>query len=113
MKAADIRTPLAHLLFRPSLGHDSNIQSSGSNWKRGSSDAFTQFESDENHLWVQISTPGEASERESWGVEVETPTYDLTVFHIHYGKLSLKIYSKGECVLRIEVMVHNGGRSFS
>lgn len=42
-----------------------------------------------------------------WGVEVETPTYDLTVFHIYYGKLSLKIYSKGECVLRIEVMVHN------
>jgi hypothetical protein len=42
-----------------------------------------------------------------WGVEVETPTYDLTVFHIHYGKLSLKIYSKGEFVLRIEVMVHN------
>jgi hypothetical protein len=42
-----------------------------------------------------------------WGVEVETPAYDLTVFHVHYGKLSLKIYSKGECVLRIEVMVHN------
>ena len=42
-----------------------------------------------------------------WGVEVETPTYDLTVFHVSYGKLSLKIYSKGECVLRIEVMVHN------
>jgi len=42
-----------------------------------------------------------------WGVEVETPTYDLTVFHVFYGKLSLKIYSKGECVLRIEVMVHN------
>lgn len=44
-----------------------------------------------------------------WGVQVETPTYDLTVFHIHYGKLSLKIYSKGEYVLRIEVMVHNAG----
>lgn len=42
-----------------------------------------------------------------WGIEVENPTYDLTVFHIHYGKLSLKIYSKGESVLRIEVMVHN------
>ena len=78
-----------------------------------------------------------------WGVEVETPTYvedprngsaerayrvpgrgtrvprttlrDLTVFHVHYGKLSLQIpdlrvrsgYSKGACVLRIEVMVHN------
>jgi hypothetical protein len=42
-----------------------------------------------------------------WGVDVETPAYDLTVFNVHYGKLSLKIYSKGECVLRIEVMVHN------
>jgi hypothetical protein len=42
-----------------------------------------------------------------WGLEVETPTYDLTVFHVHYGKLSLKIYSKGEFMLRIEVMVHN------
>jgi hypothetical protein len=42
-----------------------------------------------------------------WGVQVETPTYDLTVFHIHYGKLDLKIYSKGESVLRIEVTVFN------
>jgi hypothetical protein len=46
-----------------------------------------------------------------WGVEVETPTYDLTVFHVHYGKLSLKIYSKGERVLRIEVMVHNASET--
>ena len=42
-----------------------------------------------------------------WGVEVETPTYDVTVLKVHYGKLSLKVYSKGERVLRIEVMVHN------
>jgi hypothetical protein len=46
-----------------------------------------------------------------WGVEVETPVYDLTVFHVHYGKLSLKIYSKGERVLRIEVMVHNASET--
>ena len=51
-----------------------------------------------------------------WGVVVETPTYDLTVFQVHYGKLTLKIYTKGERVLRIEVIVHNtkelhGGRS--
>jgi hypothetical protein len=50
-----------------------------------------------------------------WGVVVETPTYDLTVFKVHYGKLTLKIYTKGEHVLRIEGMVHNtkelhGGR---
>lgn len=42
-----------------------------------------------------------------YGVVVETPTYDLTVFKVHYGKLTLKIYSKGERVLRIEVIVHN------
>ena len=47
---------------------------------------------------------------------VETPTYDLTVFKVHYGELTLKIYTKGERVLRIEVIVHNtkelrGGRS--
>ena len=46
-----------------------------------------------------------------WGIEVETPTYDLTVFHVHYGKLSLKVYSKGENILRIEVMVHNASET--
>ena len=51
-----------------------------------------------------------------WGVVVETPMYDLTVFKVHHGKLTLKIYTKGERVLRIEVIVHNtkefrGGRS--
>src|ERR1039457_3288246 len=45
------------------------------------------------------------------GIEVETPTYDLTVFHVHYGKLSLKVYSKGENILRIEVMVHNASET--
>lgn len=45
--------------------------------------------------------------RVRWGVVVETPTYDLTVFKIHCGRLTLKIYTKGERVLRIEVIVHN------
>ena len=26
---------------------------------------------------------------------------------VHYGKLTLKIYTKGECVLRIEAIIHN------
>ena len=38
---------------------------------------------------------------------VETPDYDTTIFKVHYGKMTLKIYSKGERVLRIEVIVHN------
>jgi hypothetical protein len=42
-----------------------------------------------------------------WGVVVETPAYDVTIFKIHYGKMTLKIYTKGERVLRIEVIVHN------
>jgi hypothetical protein len=40
-------------------------------------------------------------------VVVERPTYDLTVFKIHFGKFTLKMYTKGERVLRIEAIVHN------
>jgi hypothetical protein len=32
-----------------------------------------------------------------WGVVVETPTYDVTVLKVHYGKLSLKVYSANAC----------------
>jgi hypothetical protein len=42
-----------------------------------------------------------------WQVAVERPTYDLTVFKLHCGKLTLKIYSKGERVLRIEAVARN------
>ena len=42
-----------------------------------------------------------------WEVAVERPAYDLTIFKLHYGKLTLKIYTKGERVLRIEVVAHN------
>jgi len=42
-----------------------------------------------------------------WEVAVERPTYDLTIFKLHCGGLTLKIYSKGERALRIEVIVHN------
>jgi len=40
-------------------------------------------------------------------VVVETLAYDLTVFKIHFGNLTLKAYTKGEHVLRIEATVHN------
>jgi hypothetical protein len=42
-----------------------------------------------------------------WQVTLERPTYDLTIFKLHCGKLTLKIYSKGERVLRIEAIAHN------
>jgi hypothetical protein len=40
-------------------------------------------------------------------VTVERPAYDLTIFKLYCGKLTLKIYSKGERVLRIEAVAHN------
>lgn len=42
-----------------------------------------------------------------WEVAVERPVYDLTIFKLLCGKLTLKIYTKGERVLRIEAMAHN------
>jgi hypothetical protein len=42
-----------------------------------------------------------------WEITVETPEYGLTVFRVHAGTLTLKMYSKGERVLRCEVIVHN------
>jgi hypothetical protein len=38
---------------------------------------------------------------------VQAQSYDLTVFKVKWGNLGLKIYDKGERVLRIEVTVHN------
>jgi hypothetical protein len=51
-----------------------------------------------------------------WEVTVKRPAYDLTIFKLHCGKLTLKIYNKGERVLRIEAVAHstqelNCGRS--
>ena len=45
--------------------------------------------------------------RPRFEVALETPAYDLTVFKVHFGKLTLKAYTKGEHVLRFEVVVHN------
>ena len=42
-----------------------------------------------------------------WDVTVERPAYDLTIFKLRCGKLTLKIYTKGERVLRIEAVLHN------
>lgn len=38
---------------------------------------------------------------------VQTSGYNLTLFKLKWGNLTLKIYDKGERVLRIEAVVHN------
>nr|VFJ70137.1 MAG: hypothetical protein BECKDK2373B_GA0170837_12681 [Candidatus Kentron sp. DK] len=38
---------------------------------------------------------------------LDTSTHDLTVFKVHFGLLTLKIYDKGGRILRIEVIAHN------
>ncbi len=40
-------------------------------------------------------------------VAVERPTYDLTVFKLHFDALTVKLYTKGERILRIEVVAHH------
>jgi hypothetical protein len=38
---------------------------------------------------------------------IETPRYDLTIFKVHFGPLTLKAYTKGEHVLRLEATALN------
>src|SRR5215469_17333153 len=38
---------------------------------------------------------------------IEHSQYDLTVFKLHFGKLTLKMYDKGDRVLRVEIIVNN------
>jgi hypothetical protein len=38
---------------------------------------------------------------------LETPRYDLTIFKLHFGRLTLKAYTNGERVLRFEAITHN------
>ena len=38
---------------------------------------------------------------------IETPRWDLTQFKVHFGSLTLKGYTKGERVLRLEAVAHN------
>jgi hypothetical protein len=40
-------------------------------------------------------------------VVIEKPRWDLTMFKVHFGLLTLKGYTKGEHVLRFEAIVHN------
>ncbi|MBA7547622.1 hypothetical protein ES705_40051 [subsurface metagenome] len=40
-------------------------------------------------------------------IRIERPDYNLTIFKIHFGKLTLKLYDKGERVLRAEVVVQS------
>jgi hypothetical protein len=40
-------------------------------------------------------------------VVVERPQYNLTIFKLHFGRLSVKMYTKGARVLRAEAVVHN------
>jgi hypothetical protein len=49
-------------------------------------------------------TPGSAPRLQ---LTIERPTHDLTVFKLHFGLLTLKIYDKGERVLRVEAIAHN------
>ena len=40
-------------------------------------------------------------------IVIERPQHDLTIFKIHFGQLTVKLYSKGARVLCCEAIVHN------
>ncbi len=65
-------------------------------------------------FWPQDKTKQPPREE----IVIERPQHDLTIFKIHFGKLTVKLYSKGARVLRCEAIVHNtkalkGKRSLS
>ena len=50
---------------------------------------------------------GKKSKQPRFENVIERPVWDLTVFKVHFKKLTAKIYSKGERVVRIECIAHN------
>ena len=38
---------------------------------------------------------------------IEKPRWNLTIFKVHFGHLTLKAYTKGERVLRLEAIAHH------
>ena len=46
-------------------------------------------------------------QRKRMEVVVEKPAYGLTYFNLHFGQITLKVYTKGEHVLRFEAIIHN------
>lgn len=53
------------------------------------------------------SRPRRSGKRSRCEVAVERPEYDLTVLKVHFQRLTSKVYTKGERVLRIEAVAHN------
>lgn len=45
--------------------------------------------------------------KKSFQLHIERPSYNMTVFSVNDGKITVKIYDKGERVLRIEVVCHS------
>jgi hypothetical protein len=43
-------------------------------------------------------------------VVIERPTYDLTIFKVHFGAMTVKLYTKERSLLRAEAIVHNTKR---
>jgi hypothetical protein len=56
---------------------------------------------------VRKRPAGTAEPSPKLAVVIERPAYDLTLFKVHFGLLTLKGYTKGERVLRFEAIVHN------
>lgn len=57
-------------------------------------------------VWAGLAISGqELSDQQA--VVIEKPRWNLTIFKVHFGHLTLKAYTKGERVLRFEAIVHH------
>lgn len=63
----------------------------------------TIFGKQRRPVWTQAKIKQRVREE----MVIERPQHDLTIFKIHFGKLTVKLYSKGARVLRCEAIVHN------
>lgn len=57
--------------------------------------------------WKQRPYTKKHRKPRNWRIAIERPSYDLTIFKVYCGKIALKIYSKGERLLRAEAMAQN------
>ncbi|MGZ6640085.1 MAG: hypothetical protein ACXVII_45695 [Solirubrobacteraceae bacterium] len=57
-------------------------------------------------VWAGLAILGqELSDQQA--VVIEKPRWNLTIFKVHFGHLTLKAYTKGERVLRFEAIAHH------
>ena len=96
-----------NLLFRDGAQMDRFFQALvGRAWERLDLPRLKTLFGSSSRAWSPHSKATRPPRRE---MVLERPSYDLTVFKLHYGYVTLKAYTKGEHVLRFEAIADHVG----